>query len=115
MSRITRQSEVDTPHFALPLRLGKNGHVFLNQQDTGDDILDCVKAIIAYPIDVRKDMPEFGIPDLLFRQQSGAIIEQVRQAISDWEDRATTEVEGEPAITDQMISNLLVSIGVTDG
>jgi len=114
--RLVRQNEVDTPHFQLPLRFGGiNGGAFMNQQDTGDDIVDCVRAIIAFPIGTRKDLPEFGIPEMIFHKTTEDLVAQVRAAIEDWDERATVDVSGGTEITDHMIVNLLVRAGVTDG
>lgn len=109
-----RQHDVRIPHFSVPLRFGGvNKGAFVNEQDTGDDIVDCIKAIIAFPIGTRHDNPDFGIPDLVFRQMSDVTIGQVRAAIELWEDRAALDIDGSPNVTDDMIWDLLVKAGVS--
>lgn len=109
-----RQQDVQNPHFQLPMKFGgANGGALVNEQDTGEDIVDCIKAIVAFTIGDREDMPEFGIPDILFRQFDEVIIGQVRQAIEEWEERAAIDVDGGFDITDAQIWNLLVRAGVT--
>jgi len=90
-----------------------NGGALVNEQDSPEDIVDCIKAIIAYPIGVRHDMPEFGIPDLPFRQERDTKIQELRDAISEWEVRAQIDAEGGPLVTDSMIWDILVKAGVT--
>ena len=108
------QKRVVNPHLRLPLQFtGVNGGALVNEQDTPEDIIDCIKAIIAYPIGTRHDMPEFGIPDLLFKQQGATKIQQLRDAIIEWEERAQINTEGGPLITDQMIWGILVKAGIT--
>lgn len=111
-----RQQDIQNPHFSVPFRFGGvNGGAFMNGQDTGDDIIDCVKAIIAYNIGDRQDLPEFGIPELLFQVYDEVTIDQVRTAVMEWEERAVIDVDGAVNLTDDMILNILVSAGVTGG
>lgn len=111
-----RQNEVLNPHLRLPLQFGGvNGGALVNEEDSEEDITDCLRAIIAYTIGDRADLPDFGIPDLVFMQESQATISQVRSALSEWEDRAVIDVEGGPSFSDQMIWGLLVKAGITDG
>jgi hypothetical protein len=108
-----RQTEVKNPHFKLPLQFGGiKGGALVNEQDTAEDKVDCVKAIIGFPVDTRHDMPEFGIPDIVFKQYSEIVIQQVYEAIDYWEPRPLVDVGGEPLLNDQFIWNLLVKVGV---
>jgi hypothetical protein len=110
----TRQQDVQTPHFSIPFRLGGiNGGAFMNEQDTGDDIVDCIKAIIAFPIGSRHDSPEFGIPDLVFRQMSDVTVGKVRAAIELWEERAALDIDGGVNVDDALIWDLLIKAGVS--
>jgi phage baseplate assembly protein W len=111
-----RQQWVQNPHFSIPFRFGGiNGGAYMNEQDSGDDIVDCIKAIIAWPIGVRDDLPDFGIPDLPFQDTFDNVIDQVRNAVIQWEDRAAIDAEGEFSLTDEMLWNIMVSAGVTGG
>jgi phage baseplate assembly protein W len=110
-----RQQDVQNPHFRLPLQFGGiNGGALVNEQDTSEDIIDCIKAIISFPIGTRHDMPEFGIPDLLFRQQSAIVMQQLRDAVAEWEVRPTVDVSGGPLLSDQMILDILIKAGVRE-
>jgi phage baseplate assembly protein W len=110
-----RQSDVQNPHFRLPFQFGGlNGGAFMNEQDTGDDVLDCIRAIIAFPIGSRHDNPAFGVPDLLFKKQGRGIIQQLRQNISEWEDRADIDTEGYPNVSDASIWQILVKAGLVN-
>ena len=110
-----RQNDVRNPHFQLPMRFGGiNGGAYMNEQDSGEDIVDCVKAIIAFPVETREDMPEFGIPDLLFQNYSPLVVAQVRAAIEQWEARAVFDVDSDFNLTDPAIWGLLISAGVSD-
>jgi phage baseplate assembly protein W len=109
-----RQHDVTTPHFALPFRFGGiNGGAFINEQDSGDDIVDCVRAIVAFPVGSRADMPEFGIREIVFAEYNEAIVQQVRRAIEEWEDRAVFDVDSELSLDDELIWDIIVETGVT--
>lgn len=111
-----RQQDVRNPHFQLPFRFGGiNGGAFVNEQDSTDDIIDCIKAIIAFPIGSRQDLPTFGVPDLLFKRVDDQVISQVQLAIARWEVRAAITVDGEQVITDELIQRLIMKVGTTDG
>jgi phage baseplate assembly protein W len=81
-----------------------------NEQDSSEDIIDCVKAIVAYPTGSRQNMRDFGIPDLLFKQTSGQIPDLIKNAVSTWEERASFNVTGGPAIDDELLWEILLKV-----
>jgi phage baseplate assembly protein W len=108
------QKDVLNPHLRLPLQFGGiNGGAIVNEQDEANDVLDCVRAIIAFPLGVRQDMPEFGIPDLSFKEYDQSAVDQLRVAIEQWEERAAVDIDSSIPFTDQFIWNLLVKVRVT--
>jgi phage baseplate assembly protein W len=112
----TKQRDVTTPHFRLPFQFTANGQrALVNEQDTGDDIIDCVKTILAYPIGSREAVKDFGIPDVLFQTRTGLIPESIRNAVIVWEPRASYNVSGGSEITDEMIMEVLMKVAVRDG
>lgn len=60
----------------------------MNEQDSDADIVDCIKAILAYPIGSREDLPPFGRPDIVFTETSTEISNALRAAVARWEPRA---------------------------
>ena len=110
-----RQRDVQNPHFQVPFKIGGiNGGAFVNEQDSVDDIVDCIKVIIAFPIGSRQDAPSFGIPDLLFRPITEQKIAQVKAAVVRWEDRAMIDVDGAPLLTDELVTKIIVKVGSSD-
>ena len=77
--------------------------------------MDCVRAILAFPIGSREAVKDFGIPDLLFKTRDGAIPEAIKTAVLLWEQRASYELSGGPVITDEMIWEVLMQVVVRDG
>jgi len=108
----TRQIDVQNPHFSLPFRFGGiNGAAFVNEQDTTEDIVDCVKAVLSYPIGSNEALPGFGIPDLLFRQRSATdIASSLQKSLRQWEPRSDSFVREFPIAYDELIRKLIVSV-----
>jgi len=58
----------DTPHFNFPFRITPHG-VDVVDQDTVEDVANCVIAIIATVVGSRDFVPEFGVPNVVFMNQ----------------------------------------------
>ena len=113
-----RQVDVENPHFQLPFRFGGiNGAAFVNEQDSIEDVVQCVETIIQYPIGSRFDVPDFGIPDVTFKSSSKAEIvpDQVKTSILQWEERAAQDVEGIDVLSDQFLQGLIYRVGASNG
>jgi len=107
------QTQITTPHFRVPFQFGGiNGGALLNEQDTDEDIEDCVKVILAVPVGHRIDEPTFGTPDTLFQLGSDAPIAVVRSALTRWETRIAIGVEGSPLGSDEGLRQLTVRLGI---
>ena len=59
-------SSVETPHFDLPFDLTAQGAA-VAEQDTVDDVGNCVFAILATHVNTRDYVPDFGTVDFTFR------------------------------------------------
>lgn len=79
-----------TPRLSLPFRI-EGAHAAVNERSSLDEIRDCVQTIIRYPQGSRPELPEFGTPDLAFRQGS-ADPTLIQQAVARWEPRASLEI-----------------------
>lgn len=75
-----------TPKLSLPLRLDGTGFAAV-EQDSVDEVEQCVEAILRTPIGDHIDDPELGVPDVAFRSEG--IAEDLLDAIAEWEPRAT--------------------------
>lgn len=100
-------------HFALPFRYA-NGVAVVNEQDSIDDIATCVEAVIRYPKGHRPEQSDFGITDPTFRQ-AGADLDQLREEVGEWEDRAPALIEREPELLTALIDRVAVTVGGPNG
>lgn len=63
----------------------------MTEQDSDDEIMDCVEVLFSTEVGERQEIPDYGIPDMTFRQ--GGIDENVlTAALSEWEPRALTDI-----------------------
>lgn len=83
-------AKATTPHFAVPFRMdGSRGSV-VTEQDSEEEILDCIEVILRYPQGHRPEKPEFGIPDLTFMEHADERL--IQEALDEWEPRIEMSV-----------------------
>lgn len=95
------------PHFDYPFRV-VGGGVRTVEQDTVQDVAVCVYAILATELGSRQEEPDFGLIDQAFRQ-GGVSIDELREAVSDWEPRADL-LDGED--WDDLTERVSIRVGV---
>jgi phage baseplate assembly protein W len=83
----------EIPHFSLPFRFA-TPQVAVSEQDSIDEIADCVLAILLTPAGMRIELPEFGIVDPTF-QQMPVDLAAISDAVDAWEPRAATVLSDE--------------------
>ena len=103
------------PHFDLPFRFDATGHAAVVDQDTLEDVSNCVQAVLRTTVGQRQEMPTFGITDPTLQTQpilQGDII----AAVLDQEPRAVLVIDQSPDSFDNLIDDILVDVstkGVT--
>lgn len=96
------------PHFALPLRY-VGGSAVVNEQDSMDDVADCVYAVCVTNPGDRPELPDFGLVDLTFSQEPLATTAAANQ-IQQWEPRAQILIDAAPARFDAAVVNANVNV-----
>lgn len=105
-----QMADIIIPHLALPLKMRFDNVGFaVNEQDSLEDIVDCVETILRFPSGFRIDVPEFGTPDQAFHARGASGIE-IKTAILEWEPRADILVDAEQDAMDELISRVQVSV-----
>lgn len=96
------------PHFDLPFRLHAKGAVCC-EQDTFEDVANCVEAIVRTPIGFRQDNLTFGFPHLELLTQP--VLSQVyTDIVSSQEPRAEIAMREHPDKYDIFIDRIVVEI-----
>jgi phage baseplate assembly protein W len=101
-------TSVSVPHFSLPLRY-VNGSAQVNEQDSNDDVADCVYAVCVTNPGDRAELPDFGLVDPAFGQEP-LNASAVQNQIAQWEPRAPVLIEMAPDRYDQSIVNAKVNV-----
>lgn len=96
------------PHFDLPFRLGTAAAVV--EQNTEDDIYNCVLASLLHHLGQRPEAPGFGAGDLAFKQQPLDLNTITEKVITD-EPRAALFLEQQPNVLNTMIAEITVMVG----
>lgn len=100
----------DTPQLAYPFEFTSRGGFREVEQRSLDDIAACVEVILRYPEGFRPELPEFGLPDLLFRENRNEISSIIEDAILRWEPDASVLIEERPDIWDRLLMTYLVTV-----
>jgi hypothetical protein len=98
----------DVPHFDFPLRLfGSN--MATTEQDSIDDIANCVEVICLTPHGWFPELPDFGLTDPTFNLQP-LDPHDIVEEISEQEPRAEVLVETAPDKLDNLIARVQVEV-----
>lgn len=103
----TARPSVDVPHLALPFRF-TTPYAAICEQDSLDEIADCVLAILSCPVGFRVELPDFGITDQTF--STIVDTDELLEAIEAWEPRASATFDQYPGLFDQLIRHTTVAL-----
>ena len=110
-------SHIDAPHFDFPFHFHSHQGILTTaevEQDSIDDISNCINVICLTPLGWFAEAPNFGLPDLTFNQQpldanelSGVIVEQ--------EPRSILVIEEAPDRYDELIARVKIQVARRGG
>lgn len=100
----------DVPHFSLPFRFA-TPFAATSEQDSLDEIADCVYAVLVCPVGFRVELPAFGIDDPTFGPQP-VDLDEIRNAVETWEPRAAAALDQHPDALDELVARLEVGVRV---
>jgi hypothetical protein len=93
----------DVPHFSLPFRFAPVAAV--SEQDSLDEVADCVYAVLICPVGFRVELPAFGLPDPTF-SSPGPDLDVIREAVETWEPRAGLVLSEYPDVWDALVAHV---------
>lgn len=103
----------NTPHFDLPFRLAGRSFATV-EQDTIDDVANCVVAALRTHVGWRPEMPEYGTPDIAFRTQPLDLQEIIAQIVRN-EPRAVLFMQQNPDRFDALVTRVVAEVSTTEG
>lgn len=108
---VARMSDVQVPHLAFPFRFGADGAARVLEQDTQEEVEQCVKVLVLTQRGERLEVPDFGIEEPAF--QTGVDLEAIRAAAEEWDDRAQV-LFGDSEVEDR-VRHLLIQVTTEEG
>lgn len=95
----------DIPRLAWPVSLAANGQLVTVEQDSDDDIRQCVEAIVRHRVGDRVDVPEMGVPDFTHGEQP-LEVDGVTTVIGRHEPRASVLVASSPNLIESVLAEV---------
>lgn len=103
----------NAPHFDLPFRI--DGTMFAEvEQDTEDDVYNCVVASLLTHEGFRPEAPNFGTAELVFVKQP-LPGDQLMAEIAADEPRAQMVFDQNPNALDNLVAQVTLSVSTADG
>jgi phage baseplate assembly protein W len=102
----------DIPHLAVPLRV-TGGRWVVVEQDTEEEVAQCVRNVCAFERGYRVEDPDFGINDPAFTTMP-IDTGDIAQALEDYEERAEVAIFQEITPDGQVAVRLEVSVPTSE-
>jgi phage baseplate assembly protein W len=103
-----RSGQVGIPHFDLPFRFNA-GKAAVVEQDSLDDVVNCVEAAVRTENGSRKELPTFGVREMTFEPQPVDTAGMMAH-IMEHEPRAELFTEQHPSVFDQFVAEVRLEI-----
>lgn len=100
----------DVPHFALPFRFA-TPQAAVTEQDSLEEIADCVLVTLICPQGFRIELPRFGLPDPTFSTPAPSM-DVIRTTLATWEPRASVLLAEYPDLMDELTAHVEVYVRV---
>lgn len=97
------------PKLRVPFQI-VGGRAAVVEQDSVDEIVQCVEYLLRTEPGSRYEAPEFGLPDPAFTERPDQLLSLARSVIDRWEPRAATRLSSEEI--DQLTRRVLLRVGV---
>lgn len=99
---------VMVPHFAFPFAMSGTSYA-VHEQDSVDEIQDCVEVLLLTPHGSRVVLPDYGTPEVLY-SQAPANIPAILALCNQWETRAAVTLVETLDTLDQKIAHMQAQI-----
>jgi hypothetical protein len=95
----------EVPHFGYPFKFGVDRHVAVVEQDTIEDVCNCLAVAFLTENGFRPEVPTFGVPWQVFETQP-LDLEMLIGEVQEWEDRAEMIMSQMPDVRDPLIDRV---------
>jgi hypothetical protein len=107
----------DIPHFNYPFMFGTQGgdhHAGVVEQDTLDDVINCIIVSILVETGTRVEIPTFGVPGQVFELQP-LNLDLIVRSVELWEMRAEQIMTQNVDNKDPLIAQLFDAVSLRGG
>lgn len=98
----------DVPHLGYPFQLDGHKHAVELEQDSIEEVTNCVEVICRTDFGALDDLPTMGITDPTFRRS--ASLNQLSREIAEWEPRASIHLTQRVDSVDELINIIKLEI-----
>lgn len=98
------------PHFQVPFEIAEDGSPRCVEQDSLDDVAQCIEVLLMTPVGSLIELPSYGIPDPMFVEHLDR--PAILGAIDRWEPRAAVKFSDRPDDLDQLVRRVMVRAAV---
>jgi phage baseplate assembly protein W len=102
--------DVTVPQFAFPFHFEADGRAAVVEQNSDQEVIDCVEVLLRTPVGSRDDLPEYGIDDPTFETEPD--VAAILDAIDDWEPRAQVNMDSEIDSKDELMRNITANVSI---
>lgn len=95
----------DIPRFAWPMSLTPAGQFATVKQDSDEDIVQCLRAIVRTKPGERPDVPDMGVADLTF-EETPVDLDGVRETVARHEPRVSALLRSSPDAIESELTEL---------
>lgn len=106
----------DVPHLRVPLEF-VGGKLAVVEQDSTEEVTQCVEAVLRYRKGERLTRPSFGVGDLTFRPilPSGLRVDDLAAALEEHEPRLGVLIEQSAVSSSDAIMGVALRVRMTGG
>lgn len=101
---------MSVPHFSFPFRLDASGSIATLEQDTWQDVAQCVQVLLTTREGDRIELPTYGVPDPVFKTLDSVDSGDLLSRIGQWEKRAAATLDITADSMDEMIQHIRVNL-----
>jgi phage baseplate assembly protein W len=106
-------TNVQVPKLKLPFRV-TNGAAEVVEQDSFEEVRQCVEVLVRTPVGTRIDEPSYGVRDQTFKEDpAGSDIEDLVEAIEEWEPRAVYTLDDDDV--EDLLKKIHINLDVQEG
>jgi hypothetical protein len=98
------------PHFRIPFHVGPSGAVDVVEQDSVEEVAQCVQVLVNTRIGQRIELLDYGIPDPVFQEEQFGHSAIPLATIEKWEPRALTQVSDTINSADELLRELNIEV-----